>query len=64
MYHKKLCDWIPNVFTGGQVLFTVEKVKKDVAVVDFSSMYPSLIKDCGISPECIDFIDASSSIDP
>ena len=46
------------------MLFTVEKVKKDVAVVDFSSMYPSLIKDCGISPECIDFIDASSSIDP
>ena len=46
------------------MLFTVEKVKKDVAVVDFSSMYPSLIKDGGISPECIDFIDALSSIDP
>lgn len=56
-YNWTRCDWIPDVFTGGQVLFTGNKVRRDVAIVDFTSMYPSIIRDGGISPECIDFID-------
>ena len=59
-YNWTRCDWIPNVFSGGQVLFTGEKVKRNVAIVDFTSMYPSLIRDAGVSPECVDFIDMSS----
>jgi hypothetical protein len=56
-----LSDWIPDVFTGGQVLFTGEKVCRNVAIVDFTSMYPSIIQGGGISPEYIDFIDHNVS---
>jgi DNA polymerase elongation subunit (family B) len=56
-YNWTRCDWIPDVFTGGQVLFTGERVQRNVAILDFMSMYPSIICDGGISPECIDFID-------
>ena len=59
-YNWTRCDWIPNIFSGGHVLFTGKKVRKNVSIVDFTSMYPSLIRDGGISPECIDFIDISS----
>ncbi len=58
-YNWTRCDWLPKMFIGGHVLFTGEKVRNNVAIVDFTSMYPSIIKDGGISPECIDFIDLS-----
>jgi len=60
-YNWTRCDWIPDIFSGAHVLFTGEKVKRNVAIVDFTSMYPSIIRDGGISPECIDFIDVSSN---
>ena len=63
-YNWTRCDWIPNVFSGGHVFFTSEKVRRNVAIVDFSSMYPTLIRDGGISPECIDFVDVSSRYVP
>lgn len=63
-YNWTRCDWIPSVFSGGQVFFKGEKVRRNVAIVDFTSMYPSLIRDSGISLECIEFIDATSKNDP
>ncbi len=63
-YNWTRCDWIPDVFTGGQVLYTGEKVRRNVAIVDFVSMYPTIIRDGGISPECIDFIDYDSKTTP
>jgi len=63
-YNWTRCDWIPDTFVGGQVLFTGNKVKRDVVVVDFTSMYPSIIRDGGISPECIDYIDLDKKLEP
>ena len=63
-YNWTRCDWVPKVFIGGHVFFTGEKVRNNVAIVDFTSMYPSIIKDGGISPECIDFIDMSDRYTP
>jgi DNA polymerase elongation subunit (family B) len=63
-YNWTRCDWVPDVFTGGQVLFTGEKVWRNIAIVDFTSMYPSIIRDGGISPECIDFIDYDTKHNP
>ena len=51
---------MPDFFVGGQVLFTGTKIRRNVATADFASMYPSLIRDGGVSPECIDFIDYES----
>ena len=31
-----------------------------MSIYDFSSMYPSVMASCGISPECVDFIDHGS----
>lgn len=63
-YNWTRCDWVPNTFVGGQVLFTGNKVERDVAIVDFTSMYPSIIRDGGISPECIDYIDLDTRLEP
>lgn len=38
-------------YEGGTVLTPVRKLFKSVVVVDFSSMYPTIIRDVGISPE-------------
>lgn len=47
IYNWTRSDWIPSVFSGVQVFFTGEKVRRNVAIIDFTSMYPSLIRDVG-----------------
>ncbi len=46
---------MPHAFPGAMVLFTGTKAARNVMVQDFTSMYPTIIKDDGISPECIDW---------
>lgn len=46
------------------MLFTGTNVRMNIATVDFATMYPTLIMDGGIPPECIDFIDCESHDKP
>ena len=50
------CDWRSDSFKGGEVVYTSTCVVSNVMVVDFTSMYPSIMGSCGISPECLDYI--------
>ena len=51
------CDWKPENFKGGEVIYTGPSCASNVMIVDFVSIYPSIMSSCGISPECIDYID-------
>ena len=48
---------MPQHFVGGEVLFGQSRISNNVCICDFNSMYPSVITSCGISPECIDYVD-------
>ena len=43
-------------YEGGTVLEPIKNVFREVIVCDFSSMYPTIIKDVGISPENIEIL--------
>lgn len=55
-----LMDWsqcdLRIGYEGGTVLEPIKGVMKNVIVCDFSSMYPTIIRDIGISPENIEII--------
>lgn len=59
-----LMDWsecnLRIGYEGGTVLEPIRSVFRNVTVCDFSSMYPTLIKDIGISPENIEVLDSCS----
>mmetsp|Transcript_2713 Transcript_2713/g.7222 ORF Transcript_2713/g.7222 Transcript_2713/m.7222 type:complete len:926 (+) Transcript_2713:17548-20325(+) len=50
------CDWRPENFKGGEVLYTGPCVASNLMIVDFISMYPSIMSSCSISPECVDYV--------
>lgn len=55
-----LMDWsecnLRIGYEGGTVLEPIRSIFRNVTVCDFSSMYPTLIKDIGISPENIEVL--------
>lgn len=53
-YNWTRCDWKPQDFKGGEVLFRQGLISKNVLIVDFAAMYPSILSSAGISPESID----------
>lgn len=55
VYNWTRCDWKPQDFKGGEILYSQPLIAHNVLVVDFTSMYPSIICSAGISPESIDF---------
>lgn len=54
VYNWTRCDWKPSQFYGGEILFRQPLLSRNVMVVDFVSMYPSIISSMGVSPESID----------
>lgn len=61
-----LMDWsecnLRIGYEGGTVLEPIRSIFRNVTVVDFSSMYPTLIKDIGISPENIEIVESCSGV--
>lgn len=59
----KIMDWSKPIreveYGGGMVLDPVLGVHKDVIIVDFSSMYPTIMIDGRISPESVVIIEGS-----
>lgn len=55
------CD-LDLPYEGGAVLEPMRELFHGVIVVDFSSMYPTIIRDIGISPENVDIIGNCSGI--
>lgn len=59
--HRSAIDWSSpkpmQSYKGGMVLEPVRGLHKDVVVCDFSSMYPTIMMDCNISPESIEILD-------
>lgn len=55
------CDWRPKQFRGGELIYCGPVVASNVMVVDFVSMYPTIMASCGISPESIDYVTPSYS---
>jgi DNA polymerase elongation subunit (family B) len=51
------CDYHPVEFLGGYVQFKRPIVCRYPMIVDFVSMYPSIMSYCKISPETIDYVD-------
>ena len=51
------CDWHPDTIKGGLVWFRGKISCPRVCVVDFTSMYPNIVKCCRVSPESVDFYD-------
>ena len=39
------------------MLFTGSRICNNVSICHFDSMYPSVVSSCGISPECVDYMD-------
>lgn len=56
------CDWQPETLPGAYVMFRKPCVTSNVPSIDFISMYPSIIVSAGISPESIDVVDGSNSL--
>jgi len=54
VYNWTRCDWKPQDFKGGEILFSHPLIANNVIVVDFTAMYPSIIASAGISPKSID----------
>eukprot|EP00978_Attheya_sp_CCMP212_P041928 scaffold247168_cov61-Attheya_sp.AAC.1 len=61
VYNWTRCDWKPEEFEGGEVLFRKPLIAKFIMIVDFVSMYPSIIASSGISPESVDSRDLNTS---
>jgi DNA polymerase elongation subunit (family B) len=63
IYEGKIMDWSKPIreveYAGGMVLDPVLGVHDDVIIVDFSSMYPTIMIDGRISPESIVVVDGS-----
>lgn len=61
-----LMDWsecnLRIGYEGGTVLDPMREVFRKVTVCDFSSMYPTIIKDIGISPENIQVLDSCNTV--
>lgn len=61
MSQGMLMDWsecnLRIGYEGGTVLDPIRSIFRKVTVCDFSAMYPTIIKDIGISPENIEIID-------
>lgn len=59
-----LMDWsecnLRIGYEGGTVLDPIRNIFRKVTVCDFSAMYPTIIKDIGISPENIEVLDTCS----
>ena len=55
-YNWTRCDWNPNDFKGGELMYFGPLVANNVMSMDFVSMYPSIMASAGISPESIDYI--------
>lgn len=53
------CDWRPESFRGGELIYTGPCVASNIMSVDFVSMYPTIMSSCGISPESIDYVSPS-----
>ena len=64
--NNMLMDWsecnLRIGYEGGTVLDPIRSVFKHVIVCDFSAMYPTIIKDIGISPENISILDTCSKV--
>ncbi len=55
------CDYQPPDFQGGHVHFKTPIVCSYPMIIDFVSMYPSIVTSALISPECIDYTDIDNS---
>jgi DNA polymerase elongation subunit (family B) len=55
-YNWTRCDYHPDNFEGGYVHFRRPLVCSHPMIIDFVSMYPTIMSEVNISPECIDFI--------
>jgi DNA polymerase elongation subunit (family B) len=55
-YNWTRCDFHPDNFEGGYAHFRRPLVCSYPMIIDFVSMYPSIMSEVNISPESIDFI--------
>lgn len=61
----KIINWNPHTdyvdFMGGLVLDSVKGLHKGVVTCDFSSMYPSIMIGCNMSPDVVDVLPVSNN---
>lgn len=66
LMRRSAIDWsLPKPmqgYKGGMVLEPKRGLHKDVVVCDFSSMYPTVMMDCNISPESIEVMDRTPGV--
>ena len=53
------CDWRPECFNGGELVYTGPTITSNVMTADFISIYLSIMASCGVSPEIIDYVTPS-----